>query len=219
MQDLDQKRPWFPTVFGRPVRIALVTGHDSNYTDLAALTSPNQKLYCQKNGYDFHLETGWGDNNRPQAWNKILYLKKHLPTYDWAFWCDTDVLIMDGTQKLEYFLEDWADSKDLIIPRDSRPQKDNFNTGTFFIRNCRWSLEFLDRVWAQERFIHHPYWEQAACQYVYDMDSSVHDHFRIVPRHWFGAPYDEYHEGDFLIHFSVGRGREQMKEFAARARP
>lgn len=36
------------------------------------------------------------------------------------------------------------------------------NSGLFFIRNFPWPFHFLDEVYRQEQFIHHPCWENVA---------------------------------------------------------
>jgi hypothetical protein len=208
------------------MRIAVITGHDvCFYMPVARHTLPGQRAYALRWGHDFVCERDWWCHTRPLSWSKLLWVGRLLPHYDWVCWLDADVLVTNPAVRLQPLIIG-AGSRDLIIPRDSRLHPDCFCLGTFLVRNGPWSLQFLERVWNQEAFVEHPWWEQAAAQHLYDQDPSVREHVALVPRRAFGSPYtcpgrpeDEWQPGDFLCHFSDGRGREDLETMAHRFRP
>jgi len=52
--------------------------------------------------------------------------------------------------------------KDLYMVRHSYDGKIIPNMGVILVRNCSWSREFFSSIWKCERYVHHPWWENAA---------------------------------------------------------
>ncbi len=103
-----------------------------------------KQAYADRHGYDFLYETELLDPTRDGSWNKIPWLQKYLPCYEWLLWSDADCIISNGDIRLEDILG--GADRDLVIGRDHQPC---LNAGNFFIRNCAWSFDFLKRVYAR----------------------------------------------------------------------
>lgn len=69
----------------------------------AALST--KSCYCSLHGYRFILEVSPGTaNNRTAHWQRIPFLMKHLPMYDWLFFTDADTVVTNSTVRLEDFV-------------------------------------------------------------------------------------------------------------------
>lgn len=184
--------------------IALLTLYDEYYAAIGEISSRNKHKYATKHGYSFLCECIPFDMTKPTPWKKIEAIRRYLPNYDYVFWTDADSLIMNDTIRLENFIEDnW----DLIVTRDYN----NLNTGNFFIRNSNWSLKFLEKVDAQEQFIQHPWWEQAAIIYLIDIDNENEKHINYISQRTINSYIENYQEGDFIIHFAGYGRRNKLK--------
>ena len=137
---------------------AVVQVHTEHHAPLAAITVDNKKEYCQRHGYkyieissqnDLDMSKGsvpcvsMNSHSIAVGWSKIKVMEKLLKEHqdvEWFFWIDTDALFVDFTQKLEDKVDDGSF---FIVGRDCN----GINVGTFFIKNCKKSLKFLQEVW------------------------------------------------------------------------
>ncbi len=174
----------------------------------------NKRQYCKKHGYDFVYMNKILDPKRKVKWSKIGLIQNVMRTnkYKWIFWTDADALIMNMGLKLEGFIDE---DYDVIISRD---RSRVMNTGNFFIRNCQWSLDFLDDVYTHK---HPPPGYPPLCDNLgfvveYNRKESVQERFQVLPmrelnsyasvpelqyRKWRGRQPKIYKRGDFIIHF------------------
>ena len=116
---------------------------------IANITTPGKKEYCQRHGYQHHIEVcnfdipQWEkDNQISYGFYRILFLLKICQKYpfgDWLVWTDCDAMIMNHTITLDAFIDD---SYDLIIGEDWN----GINTGVFFLQISRDSVKFLQNV-------------------------------------------------------------------------
>lgn len=159
--------------------------------------------YCEKHGYDLHEEDEIYDASRPIPWSKIKLLQKHLPDYDYIVWLDGDTMIMNYEIKLEKFIKKYMkDGTDFMMTRD---RGGLINTGVWFLKNTPFSNEILRTTWAQDQFINHRFWEQAAFTHLYNINhDALQDKCTVVPLELhmeFNADMYSYKKDGFLIHF------------------
>lgn len=139
------------------MQIAMVTLWDGeSYEELAALVNPGKQSYCNRFGYDFVCFDESLDRGRPASWSKVLAIKRVLADYDWVIWSDVDTVLWDPGIGLRQFVS--TESCNLVIQENHQ----GLNSGVFLLRNCQWSHDFLDAVYAQEQLTEHPWWEQQA---------------------------------------------------------
>lgn len=138
--------------------IGVIHVYTEEIQDIGVLTSENKRKYCEEHGYKF-IEYTSKDSldmsktvsvprflpnfNIAIGWSKIKLLKKTLqenPDVEWLFWIDADAVFMNYTKKLENFVND---KSFFIVGRDCN----GINVGTFFIKNCQRSIDFLDDIW------------------------------------------------------------------------
>lgn len=198
------------------MKIAMLDVHNDNYEHVYNIGSETKKSYCNKHGYDFleykteHLIP----RQRQDNWGRVQGIIYHLKNYDWLFYLDTDILIMNHEIKIESFIDE---NYNLIV--GPLPEEGHLMTSGLLIKNCKWSFEFFLDLYAQVQFIDSPYYspegftatgtpnsggsyfEQSAFHYLFDNYPKYSEKIKVVPRKLFNSEIGKYQEGDFLIHF------------------
>ncbi len=180
-----------------------------------------KRSYANKQGYDFIYATELLDPSRDGSWNKIPWIEKVLADYEWVMWSDADCLICNSDIRLEHIIG--RCDKDLIIGKDHQPC---LNAGNFLIKNCDWSFDFLQRVYARHDFgdfingrwsrgglyaereqgvmmaflEHYPDLGHAAIRDIRDLGFSYRGNRRRGHNYSQWAMPDFYQRGDFLKH-------------------
>lgn len=185
------------------------------YQEITYPSYENKLKYCESHGYPFHVFTESLDESRPIPWSKIKIIEKLFenPDCEWVFWTDADSLIMNPKIKLNQFIDE---RYDMITASDFN----GINTGQFFIKNCKWSHDFLARIYAKEQFINHGWWEQMSIMDEFFHNKKDRRHLKILNQRRLNsyAPelYDNkniyWHTGDFIIHFAGVRDI-QLRDF------
>jgi len=160
--------------------------------------------YANAHDYKFILNTKAYDEGRD-----IFYMKLHVlveavmeglktKEYDWIFWSDSDIVLINPNIKLETFLPVDGDIN-FIATADHN----SLNAGLFFIKVNSWSLNFLMR--AISYLFYHPekpltYADQTALNNVL-IDFKEDAHYVIVPN-WFNKYQGHRKPGDLLVHLA-----------------
>jgi galactosyl transferase GMA12/MNN10 family len=131
------------------------------YLDVLAVSSVTFEAYAALHGYDLVLSTEPIAPERPPAWQKIALARRLLDSYDEVLWVDADAIFLDISQDVADLVQP---GKDLYLVEHvwEGGRARSANTGVFLVRATDWSRNFLDRVWAAEQWIDHPWWENAA---------------------------------------------------------
>jgi len=180
--------------------------------------------YSDIHNYQFFLDTKVIDPERQIFYMKLYSIMKHLmegletKAYDWIFWVDGDVTLVNPNIKLDAFIppED-QDDIHLVISDDYI----GLNAGIFLIRVHPWSLNFLMKAcsytyYNKEKNL--PYADQSAMLHVL-LDFKEEGHYIAVPQNWFNSyccssdTYEGHVEkGDFLQHFAGQVNKENDVE-------
>jgi hypothetical protein len=222
------------------MKIAMLDVHNVGYANIFSIAQPLKEAYCKRHGYDFlvyNTDRPLIPANRQDNWGRCQGILYHLKEYDWLFYLDTDILIMNPDHRIE----DWIDDNYNLIA-GPLPEEGHIMTSGMLIKNCRWSFEFFLDMYAQTRFIedryHSPkegphatgipctgglYWEQSSFHFLYDTEEKYRSKIKLVPRECFNSETCSYKDGDFLIHFPgqgpakiplmktmLSKGREEM---------
>lgn len=112
----------------------------------------NRKRYCELHNYKLIVANDHLDKSRPPAWSKILAVLQYLPDFDYLFYLDMDIVIMNLNRPLEAYIHasqvlSANRSKDLILTSDWN----GLNTGAFLIRNTVWAESFFKNAWNKGR--------------------------------------------------------------------
>ena len=136
---------------------ALVTFGVGEHEELLELALPGFAEYADRHGYDL-LTRPPRLLTRPASWGKLLVVLGAFDHgYEEVLWLDDDVLILDRS-------EDVADE----VPEEAWHAITLLRTREGEIPSCGvWLCRpelrpALERMWSLTRYLHHPWWEQAA---------------------------------------------------------
>ncbi|XP_038883096.1 galactomannan galactosyltransferase 1-like [Benincasa hispida] len=112
----------------------------------------NKVDYCRIHGHDIFYNNALLQPEMFSYWAKLPVVRAAMiahPEAEWIWWVDSDALFTDMEFKLpldryknhNLIVHGWAH---LIYDRKSWT---GLNAGVFLIRNCQWSMDFMD-VWA-----------------------------------------------------------------------
>jgi FkbM family methyltransferase len=135
---------------------SLATG---DYRSLLSRSALSFERYAERWGWDLVLSTEHLADGRPAPWAKVPLLRSLLDEYDWVLWLDADVVIVDLDADISAEIQD---DKDLYLVEHPWLEQYTANSGVVLLRSCAWSRDFLDQVWALDRYAEHPWWENAA---------------------------------------------------------
>ncbi len=212
---------YFRKALGPPLaseRVTVLTAYDEGFAHLGDISRANKEGYCARHGYRFVCRREGFDRSRPPSWSKVPFMLEELLKCEWLFWTDADALVMNAAVPLTRFVQD---SAEMVLSCDPY---NGINCGHWFVRNSEWSAEFLERVYSQVEFLHHPFWETAAMIHLYAEDAEVRRHVAVVPNKLFnGYPYPGagYSAGDFIVHFAGLKAEDReaaMRNYSAMAR-
>jgi mannan polymerase II complex MNN10 subunit len=126
--------------------------------ELLEIARPTFAGYAERHGYELITSTEV-DPDRPASWSKVPMLRELVESYELVFWIDADAVIVDASRDVADELEP---ASELGMVRHRRGDDMVPNAGVIVVRGGEFAKELLDRLWASTRYIHHPWWENAA---------------------------------------------------------
>jgi hypothetical protein len=136
------------------MRKALCSIGAGAHAALLRVSEPTFRDYAARHGYEL-ITSQDADPARPPAWAKIRLLREVLEEFDLALWIDADAVIVDGSDDIA---ADLGPDRRLGLVRHG----DVPNTGVMVWRAGDFARSLLDATWSKKRFLHHPWWENAA---------------------------------------------------------
>lgn len=149
------------------MKILYISASNGDHIHLSDLTFPTVERFCLKNGYSFRRYDIPQEYDRPASWFKIsafIDLLDHQyenQEFEYFGWIDSDAAIINKDFNLEKILET---KFDIFISKDFN----NFNCGSFLIKNCSENLILLKEIYQKTEYIDHIWWEQAAFIDLYE---------------------------------------------------
>lgn len=200
--------------------------------DLMGRVLQNREKYCAIHGCTIINANHLLDHSRPPAWSKLRAVDHYLTHFDYIFYIDMDVVIMDMDIPLTAII-DLAPSHDFIMTEDWN----GINSGNWIVKNTHFSHWFLQTAWNQTQLIPktsldgkpHPFeYEQRAFHFLLNTDTwkkrhlpsyrgdskELLTHFYLLPQctmnsyvlgvvNWVGdREKSHFVKGDFLVHFA-----------------
>jgi hypothetical protein len=153
------------------MRKAIASMGVGSHERLLRVARPTFQAYADRHGYDLHLHTELVDRSRPVAWSRIPILQSLVGRYDAVVWLDCDLVIVDGRRDLA---DELRPDRFLYLVEHRYGGHRVLNTGVMMLRGGAEAADFLQRVWEQEQFVDHGWWEQAAVMHLlgYRLDGS-----------------------------------------------
>lgn len=176
--------------------------------EYTCLTVLGKRDYCERHGYTFYnyktIEEKWSPE-----WSKVIYCLKHLKEHDWIFWSDADAMITNYNIKLESIIDN---NFDVIVSNDIG----GMNTGSFLIKNSRWSYDFLKKLYSlREEYENgnrsfrsnqpNQFTDQDAMVNLFNENwNNTKQHFKFIEKRIFNSyamtRCDDWQYGDFILH-------------------
>ena len=175
----------------------------------------SKREYAKKHGYSLHIggEDVW-DRKRPIPWSKIQFILKYIDQYDYVFWSDADVIILNQEKTIEAnILPLLPKDKHLLWTYDAC---NHYNNGNMLLRGkTEWTKDFLKRSYEQTDVLYHIWWDNAAMLKLWETNPSDKERIETCKEHWIFNSYAFgpnnsakdptarlYTHGDFLLHFA-----------------
>lgn len=111
----------------------------------------NREEYCRRHNYTLINAKDLVDHSRPVSWSKLLAMNHQFSTglYDYLFYIDMDIVIMNYDIPLEKFIEMDEYQHDIILTED----RSGPNFGVWLAKNTPWTTWFLQTVWNQSQLV------------------------------------------------------------------
>lgn len=166
---------------------AVASLHDSNYSDLAALTDASKIKYCEQHGYQFYVLSEM-KYSTITGFNKIhftLELFKQHPEIEWLLFSECDAMITN----LDIRIEDRIDNDyHFIVPVDRL----NLNSGNFLARNSETGRAYLQMIINSETAYKDVAWAEQ--QVIIDTIDQYQDVVKIVPQKYMNSYEPEIYD-------------------------
>ncbi|TVU00848.1 hypothetical protein EJB05_53696, partial [Eragrostis curvula] len=116
----------------------------------------NKLDYCRLHGIELFYNRNFLEPSMPWAWSKLPVLRAAMvahPEAEWLWWVDADAVLTDMDFSLLPLAATRYAGRNLVVHGNrerffGRRSWLGINAGVFLIRNCQWSLDFLDE-WAR----------------------------------------------------------------------
>lgn len=179
------------------------------------LVLPTFENYARRHGYAVRLGTGREAGGRPTSWSKIPLIRALFECYDEVLWLDADAVILDDRRDIGCDLPPTA-FQGLVEIQEGDER--HINMGVWYLRRGHRAYSFLDALWNHERFIEHPWWENAAALDL--LGYSTHQPLRrvrpsewwdgttLLPREW-NSYYHAPTAGAIINHYAGVRNSER----------
>lgn len=143
---------------GAPDRVLLVTGSQPTRCPnpigdhLLLRFFKNKVDYCRLHGYDIFYNNALLQPKMDSYWAKYPVVRAAMmahPEAEWVWWVDSDAVFTDMEFKLP--LNRYREHNLVVHGWEELVKRNHswtgLNAGVFLMRNCQWSLDFMD-LWA-----------------------------------------------------------------------
>lgn len=198
---------------------ALVTFGIGPHEELLEIALPSFRAYAECHEYELVVAEPTGD--RPPSWLKVPTLQAALAAYDEVLWLDADVVIADVSEDIADQVS--ADRWQGLALVHTAFDGSHLNHGVWFMR--RPLLPVLAQIWEATRYLHHPWWEQAASLELLGIDPNVRpvtwrgstplrDHTELLTPEWNTMPDGDLNAARFMHAAGRADRRELMRGWA-----
>lgn len=198
---------------------AAIYPSELNVSHAVERVTENRRRYCERHAnVHFLIDTVGAFGGMVEVdpkWGKIYQAHHLLKDYDWIWLLDADALIMNASISLHNLIgnvvETFDHQIDIIISRDYN----NFNTGSFMLRQSDWT-ELLLKEWLlrKDTVIDYNNWmeQSGLISMIEDNSLNMNEHMATVPQRLINSytnlracngkrtPTCEYQRGDFVVH-------------------
>jgi len=135
---------------------------DGGYEPLLELTTPRLAAWCNRHGYDLHLERPRAPEGRGPAWAKIPEMLALLKVYDHVVLMDCDTVVMRTDEPFPFDKMRGEDRVMAVCEQEVPWAGEGFvpNTGVWGV--TRGAIPLLQEIWDFPLYHNEPWMEQSA---------------------------------------------------------
>jgi hypothetical protein len=179
--------------------------------------------YCNKFGYKYialtDLAAAGVQNANYNSFFRMHLILKYLkdPEYSHVIWLDADTIIANTDVDLRWALPDWAWLGMTIHPYADSEDSWHWQSGVMYIRSCRESITFFERVLAEEHtnkydydqsamhglLLDEPDWQRGLVTLRFPWNNTLHDQPQcpiIAAFHGNGNPHERRAKMRYYVH-------------------
>jgi hypothetical protein len=170
-------------------------------------TLPTFRKFASTHGYDLIIGDGHAAG-RPPAWGKVSLCRRLLDSYEQVLWIDADAIILQTDRDIASEMP--GDAFQAMVSHSTGWSQEAPNAGVWLLRGQR-AAEFLDAVWAMDKYIDHNIWENGAvCELL---GYSIDPYHRVQASPWMDGTVflDETWNRHYLL---VGLQQGRIRHYA-----
>jgi hypothetical protein len=198
------------------VSLCVTTAYTKSFAvDIGDFCAATLRLYAGHHNLALCVVPDMAFPERPPSWFKLKLIPELFKKgFDFVLWVDADALFMRYDRDIREVVED---GKDLYMVCHNVHNALIPNCGVMLFRNCAWTSDLLARMWALERYVDHPWWENAALLHLFGchrllnegpdrLDAELIRHVKFIDVGWNALP-NFCTVDDPMIHHYAGQPR------------
>lgn len=129
------------------VKIGIITYFTEDYNLMGNISLKNKLAFCEDKE---NIEVVFAQDKLSgkfvkKSFEKFYILLKYLKNYDWLMWSDCDLLLMNPKWDITTLLSSEKNAIFSLFFSSQSNQTYLLHAGTFMIKNCSWSFDFLEK--------------------------------------------------------------------------
>jgi hypothetical protein len=144
------------------MKVCVIMFYDDNIKSYGEINYEINKKYCEKYKLELILSNNKKLDNRHPAWERLPLLLDNILNFDYLIWIDADAFFYnDANNIIDIIINN--SNVNFIFSSDitNSTAINNVNTGIFIVKNCQYSIDFLNR-WLYDEDLyknnHYPFW-------------------------------------------------------------
>ena len=170
-------------IISKDIKLKIITSYDANFKKIGDITFKSISQYSKK----FNLKSEnlkMPNTGRPQSWNKIKLLQEEIKKGENEFimWIDADAFFYKDAKNILHELDSSHEiflvNHYCSVHKGSKFKNtiltiNRINCGMMIFKVSQFSLDFLEKVWAKDKYINHVWWEQAAIMDIIGLKAEI----------------------------------------------
>jgi len=165
------------------IKLKIITSYDANFKKIGDITFKSISQYSKKFNLRFE-NLKMPSTGRPLSWNKIKLLQEEIKKGENEFimWIDADAFFHKDAKNILYELD--SNHEIFLVNHYCSVHKgskfkntiltiNRINCGMMIFKVSQFNLDFLEKVWNEDKYINHVWWEQAAIMDIIGLKAEI----------------------------------------------
>ena len=165
------------------IKLKIINSYDANFKKIGDITFKSISQYSNKFNLRFE-NLKMPSTGRPLSWNKIKLLQEEIKKGENEFimWIDADAFFHKDAKNILYELD--SNHEIFLVNHYCSVHKgskfkntiltiNRINCGMMIFKVSQFNLDFLEKVWNEDKYINHVWWEQAAIMDIIGLKAEI----------------------------------------------